>query len=59
MRDRILITKASCDSKGYEENSNKTKGGCFFLEYYEKNREDCRQSLEILLKDNSKVLINL
>ena len=59
LRDRILITKASCDSKGYEENSNKTKGGCFFLEYYEKNREDCRQSLEILLKDNSKVLINL
>jgi hypothetical protein len=58
MRDKILITKASCDSKGFEENSNKIKGGCFFLEYYEKNRKEWH-SLDIILKDNRKVLIHL
>ena len=58
MRNKIIITKASCDSRGYEENSNKIKGGCFFLEDYEKNRNEL-YSIEIVLKDNRKALINL
>ena len=58
MRNKIIITKASCDSRGYEENSNKIKGGCFFLEDYEKNRNEL-YSLDIILKDNRKALINL
>jgi hypothetical protein len=58
MQDKILITKVSCDSKGFEEKSNKIKGGCFFLEYYEKNRKEWH-SLDIILKDNRKVLIRL
>lgn len=58
LRDKIIITKESCDSRGYEENSNKVKGGCFFLEDYEKSRSKW-YSLDIVLKDNRKVLINL
>jgi hypothetical protein len=58
MRNKIIITKASCDSRGYEESSNKIKGGCFFLEDYEKNRNEL-YSIEIVLKDNRKALINL
>ena len=58
MQNKIIITKASCDSRGYEENSIKIKGGCFFLEFYEKNRNEIH-SLEIVLKDNRKALINL
>jgi hypothetical protein len=58
MRNKIIITKASCDSRGYEENSNKIKGGCFFLEGYKKNRNEL-YSIEIVLKDNRKALINL
>lgn len=57
-RDEIIISKASCDSRGYEENSNSIKGGCFFLEDYEKNRKNWH-SLDIVLKDNRKVLIKL
>ncbi len=58
MRNKIIITKASCDSRGYEENSNKIMGGCFFLEDYKKNRNEL-YSIEIVLKDNRKALINL
>lgn len=58
LRDKIIITKESCDSRGYEENSNKVKGGCFFLEDYEKSRSKW-YSLDVVLKDNRKVLINL
>jgi hypothetical protein len=58
LRNKIIITKESCDSRGYEENSNEVKGGCFFLEDYEKNRKKW-YSLDIVLKDNRKVLINL
>ena len=58
MRNKIIITKASCDSRGYEENSNTIKGGCFFLEDYEKTRTEWH-SLEIVLKDNRKALICL
>ena len=58
MRNKIIITKASCNSRGYEESSNKIKGGCFFLEDYEKNRNELH-SLDIILKNNRKVLINL
>lgn len=58
MQDKILITKASCDSKGFEENRYKVKGGCFFLEYYEKNKKEWH-SLDIILKDKRKALIHL
>jgi hypothetical protein len=58
LRNKIIITKESCDSRGYEENGNKVKGGCFLLEDYEKNR-NVWYSLDIILKDNRKVLINL
>ena len=58
MRDKIIISKASCDSRGIEENSNKVKGGCFFLEDYEKNRNEWH-SLDIVLMDDRKVLIDL
>jgi hypothetical protein len=58
MLNKIVITKASCDSRGYEENSNKVKGGCFFLKDYEKNKNKWH-SLEIVLKDNTKALISL
>jgi hypothetical protein len=57
-RDKIIISKASCDSRGYEEKSNKIKGGCFFLEEYEKNRNTWH-TLEVTLKDNRKALISL
>ncbi len=60
LRNKIIITKESCDSRGYEEKSNKVKGGCFFLEAYEKNRNEWHSlALEVVLKDNRKVLINL
>jgi hypothetical protein len=58
LQNKIIITKESCDPRGYEENSNEVKGGCFFLEDYEKNRKKW-YSLDIVLKDNRKVLINL
>ncbi len=58
LRNKIIITKESCDSRGEEEKSNKIKGGCFFLEDYEKNRNEWH-SLDIVIKDNRKVLINL
>jgi hypothetical protein len=58
MRDKIIISKASCDSRGYEESRNNVKGGCFFLEEYEKNRNEW-YSLEIILKDKRKALISL
>jgi hypothetical protein len=58
MRNKIIITKASCDSRGYEEKNNRIKGGCFFLEDYEKNTSEWH-SLDIILKDNRKALINL
>jgi hypothetical protein len=58
MQDKIVISKTSCDSRGYEENSNNIKGACFFLEDYKKNRKKW-YSLDIVLKDNRKVLINL
>jgi len=58
MHDKIIITNASCDSRGFEENSNNVKGGCFFLDEYEKNRDEWH-NLEFLLKDNRKVLVSL
>lgn len=58
LRNKIVITKASCNSKGFEENNIKIKGGCFFLEYLEKNMKELH-SFEVVLKDNRKVLINL
>ena len=58
MRKKIILTKESCDSRGYEEYSNKIKGGCFFLEDYKKSKNELH-SLEIVLKDNRKALINL
>ena len=58
MRDKIIISKESCDSRGLEEKSNKIKGGCYFLEEYEKNKNELF-TLEIMLKDNKKALISL
>jgi hypothetical protein len=58
MRDKIVVNKESCDSRGYEENNNKVKGGCFFLEDYEKTSTEWH-TLEIELRDGRIVLIQL
>ncbi len=58
MRDKIIISKESCDSRGLEERNNNIKGGCYFLEEYEKNK-NASYTLEIILKDNRKALISL
>lgn len=58
MQNKIIINKASCNSKGLEEDNNKIKGGCYFLEEYEKNKNES-YTLEIMLKDNRKALIKL
>jgi|TARA_B110000090_G_scaffold101240_1_gene113816 hypothetical protein len=56
-RNEIIINEDSCDSRGYEELSN-IQGGCFFLEEYEKNRDEWHY-LSIKFKNNKSVIINL
>jgi hypothetical protein len=56
-RNEIIINEDSCDSRGYEELSN-IQGGCFFLEEYEKTRDEWHY-LSIKFKNNKSVIINL
>ena len=56
-RNKIMIDEDSCDSRGYEEQSN-IQGGCFFLEQYEETIEEWHY-LSIVFEDNFSVIINL
>lgn len=56
-RNKIMIDEDSCDSRGYEEQSN-IQGGCFFLEQYEETIEEWHY-LSIEFEDNFSVIINL
>ena len=56
-RSEISIDEESCDSRGYEEQSN-IQGGCFFLDQYEENIDEW-QYLSIELEDNLRVIISL
>ena len=56
-RNKIMIDEDSCDSRGYEEQSN-IQGGCFFLEQYEETMEEWHY-LSIEFEDNFSVIINL
>ena len=56
-RNKIMIDEDSCDSRGYEEQSN-IQGGCFFLEQYEETMEEWHY-LSIEFEDNFSVIIIL
>lgn len=56
-KNKIVINEDSCDSRGYEEQSN-IQGGCFFLERYEEIMEEWHY-LSIEFEDNFSVIINL
>ena len=56
-RNNIMIDEDSCDSRGYEEQSN-IQGGCFFLEQYEETMEEWHY-LSIEFEDNFSVIIIL
>ena len=56
-RNKIMIDEDSCDSRGYEEQSN-IQGGCFFLEQYEETIEEWHY-LSIEFEDNFSVIIIL
>lgn len=54
-RNEIIIDEDSCDSRGYEEQSN-IQGGCFFLEQYDETEW---HYLSIEFEDNFSVIISL
>ena len=56
-RNEIIIDEDSCDSRGYEEQSN-IQGGCFFLEQYEETIDEWHY-LSIEFEDNFSVILSL
>lgn len=56
-RNGIIIDDKSCNSKGYEEQSN-IQGGCFFLEHYNETLDEWH-SLYVEFKNDFSVVINL
>lgn len=58
LRNEIIFSEKSCNSKGLEDTSADIKGGCFFIEEYDKNSGDWF-TLFVELKDDKNVIINL
>ena len=58
LRNEIIFSEKSCNSKGLEDTSADIKGGCFFIKEYDKNSGDWF-TLFVELKSDKNVIINL